>query len=95
MQGILTSNTYVRDITEPVIFLAGPDTNAPDWHDEAIGYLFSHEKDLVIACPRRKIALAYSSLLLSSDEKFPRARAWERHYLDLASKKGAIMFWLP
>ncbi len=33
--------------------------------------------------------------MVGDDAYFPRQRAWERHYLDLASKQGAILFWLP
>ena len=96
MSGLLLPNTYVKDINEPIIFLAGPIRGAPFWHEEAICYLFSREKNVTIASPQREISHSLLSAVLSSDgSNFPRQRAWERYYLDLASRKGAIMFWLP
>ena len=89
MGKIISPIEFVEIITNPVIFLAGPIRGAPKWHEEAIKYLFSQEENLTIVSPSRINRTKIPS------EKFSRQREWELYYLDLASKKGAIMFWLP
>lgn len=92
---VIIPKTYAR-IEEPLIFLAGPIKGAPNWQDEAINILFSKNENLTIVSPRRGIRPEISRCIAKGDEEyFPRQRSWERHYLDLASKKGAILFWLP
>ncbi len=96
MGKVIIPKTYVREIEDPLVFLAGPIIGAPNWQDEAIEILFSMEPDLVIATPRRGIRDRIAPYVVNGDENyFPRQRAWERHYLDIASKTGAILFWLP
>lgn len=96
MGNIIIPKTYVRDIKNPLIFLAGPIRSAPNWQDEAIKFLFSKESNLTIASPRRGIREDIAPFIMKEDEDyFPRQRAWERHYLNIASKTGAILFWLP
>jgi hypothetical protein len=96
MGKLIIPKTYVERIESPLIFLAGPIRSAPNWQDEAIKILFSQEPNLIIASPRRGIREDISEYILQGDENyFPRQRTWERHYLDIASKKGAILFWLP
>lgn len=93
---VIIPKTYVKEITAPLIFLAGPIKGAPDWQDEAIEILSSQNIDLIIASPRKEIKGEIAKYILSGDETyFPRQRAWERHYLDIASKRGVILFWLP
>jgi hypothetical protein len=96
MGKVIIPNRYVKDIETPLIFLAGPIRSAPNWQDEAIDLLFSQDSDLVIASPRRGVRERIAPYIAEGDENyFPRQRAWERHYLDIASKTGAILFWLP
>ncbi|VVB82832.1 Nucleoside 2-deoxyribosyltransferase like protein [uncultured archaeon] len=96
MAKLIIPKTYIKDLDAPLIFLAGPIRSAPNWQDEAIKILFSLEPNLIIASPRRGIRDEISEYIVKGDENhFPRQRAWERHYLELASKKGAILFWLP
>lgn len=96
MAGVIIPKTYVKVIESPLIFLAGPIRGAPNWQDEAIKILLSQSPDLIITSPRRGIRDAISSYILQGDDNyFPRQRAWERHYLNIASKKGVILFWLP
>ena len=84
------------NIKTPLIFLAGPIRGAPNWQDKAIKILFSHNSNLTIASPRRGVGEKISPYIAFGDEKyFPRQRAWERYHLDIASKTGAILFWLP
>jgi hypothetical protein len=88
--------TYVQELEAPLIFLAGPIRSAPNWQDKAIEILFSLEDNLVIASPRRGIRENIFQYVISGNENyFPRQRAWERHYLSIADKTGAILFWLP
>lgn len=93
---LIIPKTYVEKITTPLVFLAGPIRGAPNWQDQAIQLLFGQQPDLTIASPRRGVRDDIASYVLLGDEHhFPRQRAWERHYLDLASRTGAILFWLP
>lgn len=96
MAQLIIPKKYVLELEAPLIFLAGPIKSAPNWQDEAIGFLFSQEENLVIASPRRGIRDVIAPYVIPGDETyFPRQRAWERHYLDMASKTGAILLWLP
>lgn len=96
MVGVIIPKTYVLELGAQLIFLAGPIRSAPNWQDEAIDIILSQNNDLIVASPRREIREAFAKYILQGDENyFSRQRAWERHYLDLASKTGAIMFWLP
>jgi hypothetical protein len=96
MNKLIIPKTYVLELRAPLIFLAGPVLSAPNWQDEAVKILSKHESGLIIVSPRRGIRNEISKYVISGDENyFPRQRAWERHYLDIASTKGAILFWLP
>ena len=96
MVKLIIPKTYVQEIREPLIFLAGPINGAPNWQDEAVELLFSQNPSLVIASPRREVRNEIEPYIATGDEDyFPRQRAWERHYLDISSKTGAILFWLP
>ncbi len=96
MSKLIIPKTYVQELGSPLIFLAGPIRSAPNWQDEAVELIFSQEPNLVIASPRRGIRDKIAQHVISGDETyFLRQRAWERHYLDVASKTGAILFWLP
>jgi len=96
MGKVIVPKTYVPELTSPLLFLAGPIENAPVWQDEAITYLLLENPEVVIASLRWEVSARIAPYLLSGDEHyFSRSRAWERHYLEIASKRGAIMFWLP
>jgi len=96
MNKLIIPKIYVKDLDAPLIFLAGPIRSAPNWQDEAVKILSEHESNLIIVSPRRGIRKEISKYIIEGNENyFPRQRAWERHYLDIASKKGAILFWLP
>lgn len=96
MNRLIVPKSYVEMKSGPLIFLAGPIKGAPKWHDEAIKYLFSKNKNLTIASPNVKVGDELKKYIISGYlEDFLRQRAWERHYLEFASKNGAIMFWLP
>ena len=96
MSKLIIPKDLVPGLEEPVIFLAGPITAAPIWHDDAINYIFSKDSDLIIASPRHGIRPEISEHVVHGVKNyFERSRAWERHYLEIAGKKGAIMFWLP
>jgi hypothetical protein len=96
MSKLIIPKTYVLELRTPVIFLAGPVLSAPNWQDEAVKILSEHESGLIIVSPRRGIRNEIAKYVATGDKNyFPRQRAWERHYLDIASKIGCIMFWLP
>src|SRR3989344_8374238 len=96
MQQVIIPNTYLSVINTPLIFLAGPIRGAPNWQDKAIELLFAQQPDLTVAFPRRGIRESIAPYIAKGDDHFfTRQRAWERLYLDLAAKTGAILFWLP
>jgi hypothetical protein len=96
MAGIILPKTYIEHLDKPLIFLAGPIRSAPEWRDKAIDMIFSREQDIIIASPQRGVKDALEKYVLTCNiPYFPRQRAWERHYLDIASRTGAILFWLP
>jgi len=96
MAKVIIPKTYIKNINKPVIFLAGPVRSAPNWQDVAIQYLFSQNPNLIIVSPRRGIRKKIAPYIFKGNNTyFSRQREWERHYLDIASKKGCILFWLP
>src|SRR3989338_1010218 len=96
MGKVIIPKTYIADVRNPLIFLAGPIRGAPNWQDVAIKILFSRNPNLTITSPRRGVRNEIAPYILEGDENhFSRQREWERHYLDAASKKGVILFWLP
>lgn len=96
MKSVILANTYVKDIKRPLIYLAGPVRCAPKWQDEAIEVLVEAPHKVVIATPTTEVKESLKRYLMPGDKThFERQRAWERHYLDIASRNGAIMFWLP
>lgn len=93
---IVLPKHYVEIGKSPLIFLAGPCKGAPFWQEEAIDRIISLDKNILIVSPRHLKRQDLNGRVMAGDNsRFHRQRAWERHYLDLASKKGAIMFWLP
>ena len=96
---MIIPKTYIAEISQPLIFLAGPIRGAPNWQDDAACFILSKNPDILVASPRRGFRDRIAGYIIEGEQNyFPRQRAWERHYLDLASKKekkGAIMFWLP
>lgn len=96
MNSLILPNTYIENIDTPLIYLAGPIRSAPDWQGEAIELLFSKKRDLTIASPRMGIEKSLSPYLeWGGENHFSSQREWEWYYMDLASKKGSILFWLP
>lgn len=94
---IITPNHLVKDLQKPLIFLAGPIRGAPRWRDVALRYILNSRNDIYIATPEKNIydndLKAFA--IKSGDSYLSRQREWERHYLNHASIRGAIMFWLP
>jgi hypothetical protein len=84
------------EIDDALIFLGGPITNAPLWQDRAIEILRSLDKSIYLASPHKR-AETFDNKNNSKIQKdtFLKQLSWERHYLELASKNGAILFWLP
>jgi hypothetical protein len=99
---LILPNTFVPEgnapdaLKGPVIYLAGPIRSAPPWQDDAIHLLLALDPDVMIASPRKEIEAGLARYVATGDEVlFSRQRAWERHYMDKASKTGALLFWLP
>jgi len=96
MSGLIIPKTYIENIETPLIFLAGPIRSAPIWQDKAVNILLLKDPKLTVVSPRRGIRSSINKFVLNGDENyFPRQRSWERYHLNIASKTGAILFWLP
>ena len=99
MGQVIIPKVYVKDedISYPLIFLMGPIRSAPKWHDEAISILFDKRDNITIASPHREVSFEVKKYMNFQGDTsfFPRQRAWERHYLKIASKNGCILCWLP
>ena len=97
MGGILLPKTSAQT-NEPIIYLAGPILNAPEWQDEASLYILKKEPNIIIATPRSGIRDTIQPYIITEEQdktKFPRQVAWEKEHLTIASRTGAILFWLP
>lgn len=90
---------YEPDI--PVFFLAGPVQGATDWHTVFCEELRKQmgEREFYVAIPKsyRKSPL---DCLVRRHQMCPTVfwdsqNAWERHYMEVASKNGCLIFWLP
>lgn len=97
MGKIITPKTYVQNIDNPLIFLAGPITDAPRWRSEAIDILLTENSDIDIATPEIGgiEPKFFDNKAYGPQNHFERIRAWEWHYLRIAAKTGAVLFWLP
>lgn len=71
---------------DPVIFLAGPIQDGPDWQAEAIEIFRATNTDVTIASPRKGHA--------EWDFVYEKQVDWETEYLRRAAKLGVMMFWL-
>ena len=94
MTNIILPKTRIDKIDLPVIFLAGPIRGAPRWHDRALEFLDKQE-GIYVASPSVMLRREYLDRALKSDKVFLHQLDWEAHYLEIASKKGSILFWLP
>ena len=92
---IILPKTYIENINAPLIFLAGPIRDARDWQEQAINYILEKDKQVIIANPRWDTSCNIQYKAIEGRMGyFDRQRSWEKHYLNIASKTGAILFWL-
>jgi hypothetical protein len=85
-------------IDGPLFFLAGPILGGDNWHIQAC-HLFEQRirGQFVVATPNRfapQEPLYYRGVQ-GPDDVFEDQFQWEQYYLDLASRSGCIIFWLP
>ncbi len=85
MAKLFTAPTYA-ELTQPLVFLAGPIQGALDWQAEAIELLTPHE-GFFIASPRR-------AEWGTSEQDYLDQVDWEHFHLDKAADNGVILFWL-
>ncbi|MBU2496842.1 MAG: nucleoside 2-deoxyribosyltransferase domain-containing protein [Nanoarchaeota archaeon] len=96
MGKLILPKTYIENIDDALIFLAGPIKGAPLWQDKAIELIHSQDPNIYIISPSKEIREEYlNNKLKGSENKFSTQLDWERYYLDLSLKKGVILFWLP
>jgi len=83
---ILLQPPEIIEVTDPVIFLAGPIQGASEWQHDAANKIHQLDSSIVVACPRKNYpegTFVYESQV-----------DWETHYLRLAGKTGVVVFWL-
>jgi hypothetical protein len=89
-----------------VFFLAGPIRGANDWQHKAILRIAELVPEAFVVTPSRyteehplyQYALPQNSQTLSEEEIVWTTESqthWERYYLEIASRTGCILFWLP
>jgi hypothetical protein len=85
------------DIDGPLIFLAGPIKGGGEWQESACHLIWERRPKTTIAVPRRwEPTHSLSRYSQGGDSTiFSRQTPWERHYLELASRRGCVLFWLP
>lgn len=86
----------------PVFFLAGPVRGGDDWQYKTTQLLQEQmgDTEFYVAIPYYLKVLPDEHPLFKikaegDDSFFERQLNWERHYIDLASKQGCLIFWLP
>ena len=83
---------YQAENEDIIIFLAGPIQGARDWQSDAYKYILelaienNLEDRIIIANPRR--------IYMDNEFVYEKQVDWETEYLNKASKKGVILFWL-
>ncbi len=83
---------------ERVYFLAGPIKDGGDWQKKAIELLSNADSGCVIACPahyHKNPEFFDHAIQDSKPGFFQNQTAWERHYMNLASRTGCLIFWVP
>ena len=86
-ENLIIPTNYI-ETENSVVFLAGPITGAPNWHEKAIEIFQDLAPDLFIASPKLPDFVGEGAVSYNDQV------AWESHYLNEAGKKGVIMFWL-
>jgi hypothetical protein len=103
MLHILIPKTHIEiDPKIPVFFLAGPVRGGDDWQKDCCTLLEKYipDQDFYVAIPYYVDILpknhnAVTKKVEGDQNYFPRQLDWERYYIELASKQGCLMFWLP
>lgn len=83
----------IIEINAPIIFLAGPITSAPQWHQDAIRQLAKHE--IMVASPMPDVPQELRQYILDAEGEYAGQRKWERHYIKQAETTGVMMYWIP
>ncbi len=76
----------IVSIDSNIIFLAGPIQGACQWQDKAITIIHTLNDKIVIANPRRRY--------LDGEFVYNAQVDWETHFLQQATEKGTVLFWL-
>ncbi len=98
---IIIPKTYVEiDLAYgPIFFLAGPVRGGDDWQKRAVEEISKHLTNFYVAIPYYYNNLQNFPLIAKGEHgvegKFVRQLNWERYYIDLASKHGCQIIWLP
>ena len=75
----------------PLIYLAGPVTGAPPWHEEAVRIIHQLNPSIHIAIPNKQ---AFGKVFDYKTQDWKAHHDWETHYLQEAANHGVILFWM-
>ncbi|WKZ29258.1 MAG: hypothetical protein QY323_00845 [Patescibacteria group bacterium] len=82
----------------PLLFLAGPIRGGGDWQKKCCEFLQWHYDRpfyAIVPCRWGATHPLHGFAAEGKSDAFERQLSWERHYLNLAAKKGCLLFWLP
>lgn len=83
-------------ITSPLFFLLGPIRGGGDWQRTCYKMLEKRIPECWIANPARYSPKHWLMRIRErGPNRFARQLSWERFYLEMASRKGCIIAWLP
>ncbi len=100
MQTIVPLGFNEHEPDVPIFFLAGPVQGASDWHTAFCVELERQmgSKDFYVAIPKsykKDPECLVRKNQANSTAFWDTQNAWERHYMERASKQGCLIFWLP
>jgi hypothetical protein len=87
----------VSRLERPFYYLAGPLQGGGDWRTRFVGEMARTLTRGTVAVPVRYLRPIPSVQTVSADstDTFAHQLEWERYYLNIASRIGCIIFWLP
>lgn len=80
-----------------LFFLAGPVQGGEDWQLRAYRLILNRIQNFhaIIPCRYKEPHPLVYRREGGIESHFVRQTTWERHYLNMASERGCILFWLP
>ena len=97
MKVVLPNSCIPIEHDDPLFFLAGPVGGGGDWQVDCCALIKSMCPQCYVAIPNR-YPLEHplmADVVTAGNISFGRQLIWERYYLDMAAKRGCLLFWCP